>query len=182
MGKVKSALRPKFILIAIVLIIVIFLGSKIIFKKTAVKTSSAPSTPQKKQDLNKDFTFPILSAAGSVANIKFTVQDAEINNQIVVQGQNATAVAGRTFLIVTLKLSNDLNQSININTRDYVRLSVNGDENTWLAPDIHNDPVEVQAISTKFTRVGFAVNTIDKKFILQIGEIKGDKQKIELNL
>ncbi|CAN5281064.1 hypothetical protein BH10PAT1_BH10PAT1_2520 [soil metagenome] len=186
LGKVKN-INPKYrkyILAVILIIIIIFAGSKILGSKNKPTTTVATAnTPQKSQNINKEFTFPVgTSATGSVINMNFTVQDASLNNQIVVQGQNATAVKGRTFLIVTLKIANNFNQSIQINTRDYVRLSVNGDENTWLAPDIHNDPVEVQAISTKYTRVGFAVNTTDKKFVLQIGEIKGDKQKITLSL
>lgn len=180
------SLRQKKISLFVILVLFIFFaGSKFISSRSSKKQVLGTSTqaPQKQQSINKDFTFPVATGAdGNPINMKFTVQDASINNQIVVQGQNATAVAGRTFLIVTLKIANSFNQSIQINTRDYVRLSVNKDENTWLAPDIHNDPVEVQAISTKFTRVGFAINTSDKNLVLQIGEIKGDKQKIPLNL
>lgn len=172
----------KYVLILFLILLVVFGASKIIAARNSPsKTVATPSAPQKVQNVNQEFTFPVgKTADGSSIDMKFTVGEASLNNQIVVQGQNATAVAGRTFLIVTIKIANTFNQSIQINTRDYVRLSVNKDENTWLAPDIHNDPVEVQAISTKYTRVGFAVNTTDKNFVLQIGEIKGNKQKIEL--
>ncbi len=176
----------KYILIGVLVLIVLFVGYKIVFgrnKPSQANNNTSSAVPQKLQTLNKEFTFPIATNTdGKQINMKFTLQDASFNKQIVVQGQNATAVSGRIFLIVALKIANDFNQSISINTRDYVRLSVNGDENTWLAPDIHNDPVEVQAISTKFTRVGFAINSTDKNLILRIGEIKGDKQKIKLDL
>jgi hypothetical protein len=174
----------KIIALVLVIIIILFIASKIISSKSKPKSASVQGTAaaQKTETINKDFTFPITNVNGGPISMKFTVQDASLNNQIVVQGQTATAVKGRTFLIVTLKIANTFNQSIQINTRDYIRLSVNGDENTWLAPDIHNDPVEIQAISTKFTRVGFAVNTTDKNFILQIGEIKGNKEKINLTI
>jgi hypothetical protein len=59
---------------------------------------------------------------------------------------------------------------------------VNGNTSELLAPDIHNDPVEVQAISTKPTRVGFPINDTDKKLTLFIGEINGQKDKVELGL
>ena len=71
---------------------------------------------------------------------------------------------------------------IKINTKDFIRLSVNNNQNEWLAPDLHNDPVEVQAISTKNTRLGFPVNESDKNLVLQVGEIEGYKQQISLSL
>lgn len=183
MGVIKDPKFRKYILLGVIVIVLLFLGSRVLFKgSSAKKPTSTPSTAKATQTLNKDFSFPVTNVDGKQINMKFTVQDASLDSQIVVQGQNATAISGRIFLIITLKLTNDFDQSIKINTRDYVRLSINGDENTWLAPEIHNDPVEVQAISTKFTRLGFTVNTTDKKLVLQIGEIKGDKQKINLNL
>lgn len=175
--KINPKLR-KYIIFAILILVVIFFGSKLLFGRSTPKQNTAANTPQKTQTLNKDFSFAVTKDI----KIKFILQDASLSNQIVVQGQNATAVAGRTFLIVTLKIVNDSDQSIQINTRDYIRLSVNGKDNEWLAPDVHNDPVEVQAISTKYTRVGFPVNLTDNNFVLQIGEIKGDKQKVPLNL
>lgn len=69
-----------------------------------------------------------------------------------------------------------------MNTRDYVRLIIDGNQEEKLAPDIHNDPVEIQAISTKQTRLGFAIDDNDKSLALQVGEIDGEKEVIELNL
>ena len=68
-----------------------------------------------------------------------------------------------------------------MNTKDYVRLSINGTDKELLAPEIHNDPVVIQAISTKSTRVGFPLSASDKKLKLFIGEINGNKTQIELN-
>jgi hypothetical protein len=73
-----------------------------------------------------------------------------------------------------------LDKGIEINSRDYVRLIVDGNTKEMLAPEIHNDPVEAQAISTKYTRVGFPINTSDKNLVLQVGEINGPKQTIKL--
>ena len=107
---------------------------------------------------------------------------AELRKEILIKGQKATAIKGRIFLIINLKIVNTLKQGINVNARDYMRLTVNGNSNELLAPDIHNDPVEVQAISTKHTRVGFAINDNEKNYVLQVGEIDGGKESIKLNL
>lgn len=135
------------------------------------------------QNINKTFSFPLKDASGKeVSKIKLTLEKAELRDEIIVKGQKATSVKGRTFLILPIKIQNDFNQRVEINVRDYIRLIINNNTNERLAPDIHNDPVEVQAISTKATRVGFPINDTDKALTLQIGEINGDKENIKLDL
>ena len=135
------------------------------------------------QDANKEYSFPLIDADGNeVSRFKFVVEKVELRDEIIVQGKRATTVSGRTFLVVNLKITNEYNQRIEINTRDFVRLAISADKVEWLAPDIHNDPVEVQAISTKYTRVGFAINDSDKVLTLRIGEINGQKEEIALSL
>ncbi len=135
------------------------------------------------QTINKTFSFPLQDADGKeVSKIKYTIEKADLQSEIIVKGQKATSVKGRAFLIISLKIQNDYNAPVQINARDYVRLIVNGKTDEKLAPDIHNDPVEVQAISTKQTRLGFPVDTDTEKLVLQVGEINGDKQDITLDL
>ena len=135
------------------------------------------------QQINKEFTFPLKNDKGEeVSKIKYIIENVEKRDEIIVKGQRARSVRGRTFLIFNLKIVNDFNQVIQIQTRDYVRLSVNGDKNQWLAPDIHNDPVDIQAISTKLTRIGFAINDSDKNIVLRVGEIQGEKQELEIKI
>lgn len=131
--------------------------------------------------LNKELQIPIKNEKGEeLARVKFTIETSEIRDQLVVKGKKATAVKGRTFLVLNLKIVNDFNKPIEINTRDYVRLSANGNDNEWLAADVHNDPVAIQAISTKYTRLAFPINESDKNLRLRLGEIKGEKEVIEL--
>lgn len=143
-----------------------------------------------KQEINKEFLFPIKDEKGQeVSKLKFGVQSAELRDELVVKGQKATAIKGRIFLIINIKITNDFNKAIAVNSRDYFRLIVSKSSEK-LAPDIHNDDrdgdgdyegIEVQAISTKPTRVGFPLNEDDKDLILQVGEISGNKQNIVLN-
>lgn len=135
------------------------------------------------KEINREFNFPLLDDEGEeVANIKYEILKAELLDEIIIKGQKARAIKGRTFLIITLKIVNDFDRSIEIDTRDYIRVALKKNEEEWLAPEIHNDPVEVQALSTKYTRVGFPIDDFEREVILRVGEIKGDKEKFQLDL
>lgn len=138
--------------------------------------------PKAEQKINREFLFPLKNQLGKeVSKLKYEVQTAELRDEIVIKGAKATAVKGRTFLIISLKVTNNYDKSIQLNARDYLRLIVDNSPEK-LAPDIHNDPVEVQAISTKYTRVGFPIDDKDQKLVLQVGEVAGKKDLIELKL
>lgn len=131
--------------------------------------------------INIEIPIPVKDGKGAeVGVLTMSVPSAEKRDEIIVKGKKATAVEGRDFLLLNLKIVNPMDKGISINTRDFFRLNVNG-SNEWFAPEIHNDPVEVQAISTKTTRVGFPVNETDQNLILQIGQIDGEKQQVPLN-
>ena len=187
----KSPLVQFLIIVVIVFAIAIFGITIVIRKSTTDVTPSAASTakqisvakPLATETLNKSFDFPLKDATGkTVSTIHYEIQSAEFDNQVIIKGQQATAVAGKTFLVLNLKIDNDYSKAVELNTRDYVRLIVNGNKDEKLAADIHNDPVDVEAISTKFTRIGFPVDTNAKSLVLEVGEIQGSKQTIQLNL
>lgn len=132
---------------------------------------------------NQEFQFPLMGSDGEVlSNIKFEIVDASLRDVVSVQGQKAYPTENKLFLILGVKITNDLDQPIEMSTKDYVRLVVNGNQEELLAPEMHNDPVEIQAISTKKTRLGFSVDRNDSDFVLKVGEINGEKQDVTLNL
>lgn len=190
----KNSLYLPFIGIVIIIGVIGFFAAKNFFGDTAAvsgmatKATATGSTkqlavekPKAEQSLNRVFSFPLKDQTGKeVSKFTYELQSAELRNQIIIKGERATAVKGRTFLIVNLKITNNYSKSIQLNVRDYVRLSLNGSAEK-LAPDVHNDPVEVQAISTKYTRVGFPINDTDKNLMLYVGEIAGKKESIPLN-
>lgn len=138
--------------------------------------------PKSVTSINKEFFFPIRNDKSvEVGKIQYILESAELRDEIIVKGQKATTTKGRTFLIINIKIKNELNKRLQINSRDYIRLSVGENNTEWLAGDVHSDPVEVQAISTKFTRVGFPINDTDRNLKLQIGEINGAKEIIDIN-
>lgn len=180
----RKLIRAILLIIAVVVIVV--LGKGVIQGLSNVRIGDnrieLPG-PRSEMGIGKDLEFPLKNDKGEqVSTIKFTLEKAELRSEIVVKGQRATAVKGRMFLIINLKITNNYDKAIEVDTRDYVRLSVNGREDEWLAPDIHNDPVEVRALSTKYTRVGFPINDSDKQLRLRVGELNGDKEMIELAL
>ncbi len=146
-----------------------------------VLTSAPDPGLLKKTLINRWFTFPMRDNSGSeVTQISYGVDSAELRNEIILNGQTATAAPGRVFLIFNIRLRNDSSQPVQLATGDYVRLNTNNGQD-WLAPEINNDPVIVQAISTKLTRLGFPINQTATDFKLQVGEIKGDKTTFEVN-
>lgn len=178
---------PLFLLILLVATTTVFVVFRLGSATGSVKKSSdgriVVSDPKASIQLNKEFTFPLKDSKDKkITDLKFVVESAELRNEIIVQGKLATAVQGRTFLIINLKLVSNYTKGLEINSKDYFRLTLNGNEADLIAPDIHNDPVLVQPTSTKFSRLGWPVNDTDKKLVLQVGEIGGPKTKVELNL
>lgn len=177
------AKMPKILIIVFLVVLSFVLGTRF--------TQSSPITTDKrldapkvkaKQTFNKEFLFSLKNDKGEkVDEFKYIIESVELQDEILVKGQRARAVKGRTFLILNLKVVNNLDKAIIINSRDYMRLNTNG-KKELLAPDIHNDPIQIQAISTKYTRLGFPINDTDKNLKLQVGEINGKKETINLNL
>ena len=174
--------NKKFLLLAILLLVALILLAKSISSPTSssqAKLDVSPATAS--LNINKEYIFPLKNSSGEeISKLKFYVENAELRDQIVVKGQRATAVKGRQFLIINLKITNDFDKSLEIDTRDYVRLSVNDNQQEWIAPDIHNDPVEVQAQATKLTRIGFPLNESDTNLKIRVGEINGSKETLEI--
>lgn len=183
----KKLKKNKFLFILVAAIVVLVLT--VVFASNRKNISGTNALGQQRvllndaksqEVLNKKFEFPIRDANGKeVTKIVYLIQNAELRDQIVVKGQRADAIAGRMFLILNLKLTNDYTKTIALSTRDFVRLSVNGSKEK-MAFDIHNDPVEVLAGSVKVTRLATAINTTDKDITLLVGEISGPKQTIKL--
>jgi hypothetical protein len=178
----------KMIIYIIIFIVIITIGI-IVFLTNNKKTSNAVvsnknitlESAKAQKLINREFKFPLLdNKKAELTKITYKIENAELRKQIIVQGQSATAIEGKIFLILSIKITNDYDKSIDINARDYVRLVAGGNENEQLAADIHNDPVTVQPISTKSTRIGFPVNDNESKFKLIVGEIKGTKENIEI--
>jgi hypothetical protein len=188
----RSFSKGATILTLLLFIIISSILTYLVTRRSLIQTSAVQasdprtnlSMPLAQETLNKKYVFPLTDGNGNtVTNFDYSIIDAQLRNEIVVNGKPATAIKGKSFLILNINLKNDYKQPINVNAKDYIRLAINGDMNTLYAADIHNDPVNVQAISTKPTRIGFVIDDTTKKLSLSIGQIKDEhKQVVSLNI
>ncbi len=173
-----------YIVIAALLVIAFLAGKQFSGNSAGGSLSGKTEAPKAfaTQELNKSFTFPLKDEKGKeVAKISYFVESANLQDAFIYQGKVATAVKGRAFLIFDLKITNPYTKTIEINAKDYIRIKVNN-SSEQLAPEIHNDPVQIQANSTKYTRIGLPINDSDKNMIILIGELTGKKETIKLTL
>lgn len=186
--KPKNIKNSPFIVLGVAILIV-FLGSIFMARGFINQSSSvtgdgdriAPPVALASQDINTSFEFPIRDANNEeVAQVRYEIEKASLQNSFIYQGKLAKSVQGRTFLVFDLKIKNPFEKGIEINTVDYIRIKRNGGDEQ-LAPEIHNDPVQIQANSTKFTRIGIPINESDEDLIIIVGEIEGDKEEVKLN-
>lgn len=188
-----SRRTKKIILVAVPTLIILALSTYGILslrdKNTAVADTMVSTTDEfavadakKAQDIQRDFEFSIKNTeAEEVGKMKYTIEKVEIRDEIIVKGQKATSIPGRTFLVLTIKITNNLDYRLQINTRDYVRLAINDTEER-LEFTIHNDPVEIGAISTRPTRLAIPIDDANQKLTLYVGEITGEKQAVDISL
>lgn len=169
------------IVIIVVIGLIAYLAGRISAPKVKyVDTRDAAPAIKTQQTVNKSFNFAVKDTKGTViTQIKYTIENADLQDQIIIRGTRAQAIKGKTFLIINFNLNNTSNKYIQLNSRDYVRLV--GPNGELIAPDIHNDPIQVQPISTKESRLGFPVDDTQKTLTLSIGEVDGKKTTIPLN-
>jgi hypothetical protein len=187
----KRYLRKSYIVPGIVLAVFIFLVGFIIFTTLGSVPQIVAGEDEKvqlakplaSQLINKELQFPLKDAKNKeVSKIRYIIESAEVRDELIVKGKKARAVEGRTFLVLKLKIINTFNQSIQVNARDYIRLTMNKNVADKFAADIHSDPVEVQPDSTKQSRLAFPMNEDDKDLVLFIGELSGKKEEFKLSL
>lgn len=176
----QSAL-VSFIVIAVIALVAFGIGRFTSPKFTQyIDTRTAAPTAKEQKTMNQSFDFAVKDNKGvEISKIKYVLNTAVIQDQIIIQGTRATAIKGKTFLIINFSITNNSNKYIQLNSRDYVRLVGNNGE--LIAPDIHNDPIQVQPISTKESRLGFPVDDTIKNFTLSVGEVDGKKTTVALN-
>lgn len=113
------------------------------------------------------------------ADLHVTLTNADINNSLLIQGKRATTREGKTFLIIAMEVENEFQVPLYIFPIDLLRLV--RDDGKRVAPSVHQGKVEVRPISIKKSNVGFVIDPSDSEFKLEVGELSGDKQLIEIS-
>lgn len=165
-----------------IVLVAITLGVRAALSRQAVRGDElgAVSPDVVTTPIDRSFNFQVYDKNKEPAEvITYTLTNAQLTRQIIIKAQRATAVKGRIFLIINLKLVNDTDKSLFLNTRNYIRVQPAGVDDR-LAPEIHNDTVEVQPLSTKLTRVGLPVDEEVRQFKLFVGELDGEKEVIDI--
>jgi hypothetical protein len=140
-----------------------------------------PVAKTDKFPLDKNYTYPVKDREGNeVGNIKFILINYELTNQVTVNNfYKAIVTKDKEILVFNIELTNNEDTAIKIMAGDYLRLTKNN-EDKLIAPDIDSDPVEVRPQSTKSTKLGFTLLKTDKEITVEVGELGGDKETIEI--
>lgn len=183
----KDSKYLPFVVVGILFLLILGYGLKKVMTKPAATNENTVTSngrvelrkPLATQKLNKEVDFPLKDATGKqISTIKLVVLNLEMRDQIIIQGKIANTTVGKNVLIANIELTNNFTKPVQINSRNYFRLMKNKDGKLY-DPKIHNDPVDVQPVSTTNTRVGFTVDDTDHDFVLRIGDVTDPTSKIQ---
>lgn len=178
-SRLQKYMLPIIALIVIVLVGVgVFVGKQLNASTTLADQNTQAPAIQEQLPINKTFSFPVNDSNGQkVTDISYTITSVDKQDQVIIKGQRASAVSGRTFFIINIKLTNTSSQTIQLNSRDYIRITA-GKNSELYAADMYNDPIVVQPLSTEYTRLGFPIDSSEKQVTLHVGELSGQKTNI----
>lgn len=149
---------------------------------SGIKDSGTDYSPDSTVAINKTIEIPIRNQDGSDTGdkLKISFSNVEKAKRVLIKSQGATARDGKAFLILNMEIENKTTNQLTVRPVDFIRL-LESDERSF-APDVHNDDIEVEAISIKKTRVGYIVDDAQSSFKFAIGELSGNKDIIEVQL
>lgn len=175
-------------LIAGIVVIAIILGVVFSFGRQKGNTASTNSVsvaslrtdePTAVAEINQNFDFELLNANSQKKMVKFTVTTVERKEEIKLKDQTRKPTKDKDYLLVRIEIQNDHIDRLAIASGDRVRLQ--DDSGKLFAPDYHNGAVIIEPLSVKKDLLAFVVDKQDKSFVLQVGDLEQEKQKIEIN-
>lgn len=147
--------------------------------KTFSSGDSEPAKPLKETELDRAFTFNAQRQDGAgTEGIQFTIFEAELKDEIKVQGEPRKAGKDKAYLLLRLELNNETTNRLKFTSADHVRRI--SEENKKYAPDYHNGTVTLDPISVRNDLMSFLVDKETELFIFQVGELEGEKENVEV--
>lgn len=178
--------RKKYITLGIIAVVVVLVIVFVVARRpqtpSMTKSSAAVLTETAKAkavaNVNRSFTFDAVNQSKENKEVTFTITTVERKDEIKVQGETRKANKDIDFLLVRIEIENPHTQRLAIAPADLIRLQ---DENGKLySPDYHNGNVILDPISVKKDLISFVVESSSKSFTLQVGELEGEKEKVEV--
>lgn len=194
--KVSTFILASIVFVQLVIIILLFSDDNMLLpqkgssstssSELSINLSSPDMTPtiaptSKTYPLDRSFLLPIRgSNEEEIGNIEFLIKEYEFTNQVIINNRyNALLKENKELLVLHIELTNDTNHGIEILSGDHVRLTI-GDDDKFIAPDISSDPVEIRPKSTVETSLGFTLDSGIESFLIHLGELDGEMDKINI--
>lgn len=166
------------VVVILILGVSIFSGSDKTGSKVSVSSDSSAKV-KATVSIGKTFEFKAINATKETKPVKFTVTAAERKDEIKVKDEPRSAPAGKDYLLVRIEIENELTERLAISTTDRIRLI--GANGKPFASDYNNGTVVIDPLSVRRDILAFLVDEKTKKFTFSVGELDGEKQRIEIN-
>lgn len=182
MNNLEKQLRLfKFLTIVLsVLLVCVAIFSLTKNKKTSSQKNSLnlseKAVPISETKVNKSFDF--LIKKGAKDKFSINIEKASLVKLVTSKGKPMVPKQGEIFLLLYLKLENNLTVGLNINSQNYFRLI--DKEGKRYAPDFYNTSLQVLPISVKSDNLGFVIKEGEKNIQIQVGEVDGEKKTVEI--
>ena len=136
---------------------------------------------KKTVSLDREWNFVASDRTGTPLETKiaFSLISAEKTNQIYVKNKPVRTTPDKGFLVLSLELENSTGERVYFYSSDYVRLL--GLESKKFEADFRNPRFEIAPFSTKKDKLAFLVDAKEKNFQIQVGEITGTIETININ-
>lgn len=161
-----------------------FLGVSLLLGFSSFKTrSSKPKqfTPsQKTVSLEKKWNFNASDRSGKIleTTVSLSIVSSQKTNQIFIRNKPVRTTPDKAFLVLNLELENKNPERLYFYTSDYVRFVAEGKK---LEADFKNPRLEIAPLSTKKDKLAFLIENKENKFQIQIGEVVGLPETIEIS-
>ena len=179
MTSLKKYFRLSVVLGVVLIVLLSFTLLAKAAKRKAPSSLQVTSAPTKATAvIDQSFEFQAINAAKDLKPVTYTITNVDRKDEIKVKDKSRQAASGKDFLLVRVEIQNNQTERLAIVSADRVRLEENG---KLFAPDYHNGNVVIDPLSVRRDVLAFVVDSKTKDFIFSVGELEGDKQKLEVN-